>query len=362
MKNKPIKSIISTIKKSDYGITPEGQFVDLYKLTNTNGIEVDIITYGGIITSLKVPNKNGKIENIVLGFDSLEAYLNDNFYLGALIGRFANRISNGKFTLNQTEYEVAKNIEMHHLHGGDKGFDKVVWKAKPIIENDSVSLKLTYFSRDMEEGYPGNLTTTVTYTLTNNNELKVFYEATTDKITIVNYTQHSYFNLSGDLSKQILDHELIINADTFLPVDEKAIPTGMFKSVVDTPFDFRTAKAIGKDIHANNEQLMIGNGYDHNWVLNNQNKSSRFVASAFHSESGRFLEVFSDQPGIQLYSGNSVNNDLVLKKGINYIQYSGFCFETQHYPDTPNQKNFPTVMLKPGETFKSSTVFRFSVK
>ena len=349
-----------SIQKSNFGAMPDGQTVEVYKLNNVNGLEVGIITYGGIITSLKVPDKAGKIEDVVLGYDTLLEYVDSNLFFGALIGRYGNRIAKGKFSLNGNEYILAKNNGENHLHGGITGFDKVVWSAEPIEAENA--LKLTYVSKHMEEGYPGTLTTTVTYTLTNNNELKVSYEATTDKSTIVNLTQHSYFNLSGDGTKRITDHLLHIDADTFLPVDEGLIPTGEFRNVENTPFDFRSPKAIGQDISMKNEQLMLGQGYDHNWVLNHQDKGIRFVASAYHPESGRLLEVFTDQPGMQFYSGNFLDGEYHGKNGITYVDRTGFCLETQHYPDSPNQKDFPSVVLNPGEQYRSSTVFKFSIK
>jgi len=351
----------NAIVKSNFGNMPDGQLVELYKLKNANGMEVEVMTYGGIITSLKVPDKTGKLEDIVLGYDTLQQYVESNPFFGALIGRYGNRIAKGKFSLNGTEYTLATNNGENHLHGGNKGFDKVVWSAQPL-ETDN-TLKLTYISQDMEEGYPGTLTTTVTYTLTDNNELKINYKATTNKPTIVNLTQHSYFNLSGDASKLISDHELLIDADTFLPVDEGLIPTGEFRNVENTPFDFRTAKFIGQDISADNLQLQLGQGYDHNWVLNHhEDKGIRFAASAYHPESGRVLEIFTDEPGIQFYSGNVLDGEYHGKNGITYIDRTGFCLETQHYPDSPNQKTFPSVVLNPGEQYSSNTVFKFSIK
>ena len=315
MENHPSRS---KILKTHYGKTPEGQIVESYKLKNNDGIKVNIISYGGIITSLKVPDNNGVMEDIVLGYDTLEEYFEDKSFFGALIGRFANRIANGKFSLNETEYRLANNNGENHLHGGNKGFDSVVWTAEPIESEDSSILKLSYLSKDMEEGYPGNLEVIVTYTLTNNNELKVLYEATTDKTTIVNFTQHSYFNLSGDFTESILEHELFINADTFLPINEALIPTGEFRNVSNTPFDFRIAKQIGKDIEKDYNQLNFGLGYDHNWVLNNQKEGIRFIASTYERKSGRLLEVFSDQPGVQMYSGNFINNNLKIKNNLPY--------------------------------------------
>lgn len=346
--------------KKPFGNTPDGDQVDQYTLTNANGMEVKIITYGGRITSLKAPDQNDKFENVVLGFDSLEQYLEDNPFFGALIGRFGNRIAKGKFSLDGNEFTLAKNDGSNHLHGGEKGFDKVVWKAE---EAGELSLKLTYVSEDMEEGYPGRLETTVTYTLTQDNALEVEYEATTDKTTVVNLTQHAYFNLSGDFSNKILDHKLRINADEFVPVDETLIPTGELTSVAGTPFDFREAKVVAQDIENENQQLSRGKGYDHCWVLNDQDKGMRFAASAYHEDSGRMLEVYTDEPGIQFYSGNFLDGTLPQAGGEGtYGHRSGFCLETQHYPDSPNQKGFPSVKLEPGETYSSKTSFKFSTK
>lgn len=349
-----------TISKAAFGVTADSVQVDSYTLKNQQGMEVQIITYGGIITSLKVPNKAGVIEDVVLGYPTLAQYEKSSPYFGALIGRYGNRIAKGKFSLDGTEYALATNNGPNHLHGGEKGFDKVVWSAEVL--DDEGALKLSYLSKDMEEGYPGNLKTIVTYTLTEDNALEVFYEATTDKKTIVNLTQHSYFNLSGDFSKTILDHEIMINADAFIPVDKTLIPTGELKEVANTPFDFRTAKPIGQDIDVENDQLKNGLGYDHCWVLNNQNQGIRLTATAFDKASGRFMEVFSDEPGIQLYTGNFLDGTLPSKQGGTYAYRTGFCLETQHYPDSPNQKEFPSVVLNPGETYKTKTSFKFSTK
>jgi len=342
------------IEKKAYGNTPQGENVDKYTLINQKGMEVGIITYGGIITSLKVPNKEGLMENVVLGYDSFENYTRGNSYFGAIIGRFGNRIANGKFILDGIIYQLAINNGPNHLHGGLKGFDKKVWNAMAIKGENAVSLKLSYLSKDIEEGYPGNLKVVVTYTLTNDNILEVLYEATTDKKTILNLTQHSYFNLSANFSQTILDHEITINADAFIPVDETLIPTGKIAMVTNTPFDFRNTKIIGKDIEANDDQLKKGSGYDHCWVLNNQNQEYKFAASAYHPESGRLLEVYTDEPGMQFYTGNFLEGT--------FLNRAGFCFETQHYPDSPNQKNFPSTVLTPGVKFSSKTAFKFSVK
>jgi aldose 1-epimerase len=351
-----------TIVKSEYGTTEKGEKVDSYKLKNQKGMEVDIITYGGIITSLKVPNKDGKSEEVVLGFNSLEQYMKPNPYFGALIGRFGNRIAKGKFTLDGKEYKLALNNDKNALHGGPEGFHRVVWTAEEAKGGDNASLKLKYVSKDMEEGYPGNLTVYVTYTLTNDNALDVVYEATTDKKTVLNLTQHSYFNLSSDFSKTILDHEITIDADKLVPVDATLIPTGELTDVTNTPFDFRKPKTVGKEIGAKDDQLKKGLGYDHCWVLNNQDKGERFAASAYDATSGRLLEVFTDQPGIQLYTGNFLDGTLPMRNGGTYAHRTGFCLETQHYPDSPNQKNFPSTVLSPGENYKTKTTFKFSVK
>jgi len=356
------KMEIATIEKTAFGTTAEGESVDKYTLKNQKGMEVDIITYGGIITSLKAPNKNGLYEDVVLGYDSLAQYTTKNPYFGAIIGRYGNRIAKGKFSLDGKEYQLATNDGPNHLHGGVKGFDKVVWTAVAIKGDSTSSLKLTYLSKDLEEGYPGNFTAVVTYTLTNDNVLEVLYEATTDKKTIVNLTQHSYFNLSANFSKTILDHEIVINADTFIPVDATLIPTGKLADVTNTPFDFRVAKVIGKDIEVKDDQLKKGLGYDHCWVLNNQNEGFKLAASAYHPESGRLLEIYSDEPGIQFYTGNFLDGTLPSKTGGTYAHRTGFCLETQHYPDAPNQKNFPSTVLNPGEKYASKTSFKFSVK
>jgi len=358
----PMKEQIAIIK-SDFGKIPDSTVVEKYTLENINGLKMDVITYGGRITSLKVPNKDGELENVVLGFDNLADYeRGDDPFFGALIGRYGNRIAKGKFTLNGTEYSLATNNGENHLHGGVKGFDRVVWNVEPLETENGSALKLTYLSKDGEEGYPGNLNVAVVYALTNEDVLEVSYEATTDKPTIVNLTQHAYFNLSGDFTKPILDHDLVINADKFLPVDATLIPTGELSDVTNTPFDFRTSKAIGKNINDDNDQLKKGMGYDHCWVLNDQNNGMRFAASAYHPESGRLLEIYTDEPGIQFYSGNFLDGTLPMPNGGTYARRTGFCLETQHYPDTPNQSDFPSVVLNPGDTYKTQTTFKFSTK
>ncbi|MFX0555178.1 aldose epimerase family protein [Maribacter sp. CXY002] len=359
MKEEPIKT--ATIERSEYGTTTDGKKVALFTLKNKGGIEVEIITYGGRITSLKSPDKEGNLKNVVLGFDNLAQYEEDNPYFGALIGRYGNRIAKGKFTIGDKEYQLAQNNGDNNLHGGLKGFDKQVWDAEISEGETSVSLILSYTSQDMEEGFPGTLETKVTYTLNDHDSLDVLYEATTDKATVVNLTQHAYFNLSGDFSKPILDHIVEIDADHYLPVDSGLIPTGELASVEGTPFDFRQPKMVGQDISVENEQLKLGGGFDHCWVLNNQSKGYREVASAYEPASGRYLEVFTDEPGIQFYTGNFLDGTLPAPTG-NYEQRSGLCLETQHYPDSPNQSDFPSVLLEPGEKYMTKTSFKLSTK
>src|SRR5690606_21209183 len=342
-----------TISKEPFGTTKDSIPVDKYILKNEKGMEISIITYGGIITSWTAPDKNGDYKDIVLGFNNVQGYENGSPYFGALIGRYGNRIANAKFSLDGTEYKLAANDGQNHLHGGVKGFDKVVWKAAEETTDSTASIVLTYLSKDMEEGYPGNLETKVTYTLDNNDELHVLYEATTDKKTVVNLTQHTYFNLSGDFSKSILDTEVSLNADAYLPVDATLIPTGELRPVEGTPFDFRQPKPIAKDIEVENEQLKRGGGYDHCWVLNNQNEGVRLAATAHDPQTGRLLEVYSDEPGIQLYTGNFLHGTLPSKQGGTYGHRTGFCLETQHYPDSPNQEAFPSVVLNPGDNYVS---------
>ena len=355
------ESLISMSKKQ-YGTTENGEVVDQYTLKNSKGMQVDIITYGGRITSLQVPDKEGTFSNVVLNFNSLEQYTKDNPFFGALVGRYGNRIAKAKFSLDGKEYTLAANNGENSLHGGIKGFDKVVWQAKEIEREGAPSLELHYLSKDMEEGFPGNLNVTVVYTLTEDNTLEVDYSATTDKKTIINLTQHAYFNLSGDFTKTILDHELQLDADAFVPVSESLIPTGELQDVSGTPFDFTSAKPIGQDINKEDDQLIKGLGYDHCWVLNNQDSGVRSVAKVYDPSSGRTLEVFTDEPGIQFYTGNFLDGTLPIPSGGTYAKRTGFCLETQHYPDSPNQPQFPKVVLSPGETYSTSTSFKFSTK
>jgi len=340
--------------KISWGKTAEGEPVDLYTLANARGAEARIATYGGIVVSLKVPDRSGAMGDVVAGFDNLDGYLKPGPYFGAIIGRYGNRIGQGRFFLNGKEYTLAKNNGENHLHGGLRGFDKRVWAAKPL---SAQSLELTYLSKDGEEGYPGNLSVTVTYTLTDANELKIDYSATTDKDTVVNLTNHSYFNLAGE--GDILGHEVVIHADRFTPVGKNLIPTGELRSVAGTPFDFRTAKAIGERIEQEDEQLIFGGGYDHNWVLNRTGSGLESAARVVDPKSGRVLEVLTTEPGLQFYTSNSLDGTLQ-GKGRTYTRRSAFCMETEHFPDSPNQPGFPSTLLQPGSVYRTTTVYRFS--
>lgn len=351
-----------SITKSDFGTTAAGEKVAKYALENKNGIQVTIITYGGRIISLRTPDKSGNMENVVLGFNNLAQYEEQNPYFGALIGRYGNRIANGEFSLNGTEYILAKNNGPNSLHGGLQGFDRKVWDSATEESDDFVKLILSYRSKDMEEGFPGNLNTTVTYTLKSDNSLDVLYESKSDKTTVINLTQHAYFNLSGDFSQSVLDHRVEIEADKFVPVDNELIPIGELRSVEGTPFDFRSPKLIGEDIDADQEQLNLGGGYDHCWVLNDQNSGYRRVAMAYHPDTGRTMEVLTSEPGMQFYTGNFLDDSLKTPNGGTYGKRSGFCFETQHYPDSPNQPNFPSVTLDAGATYSTRTTFTFFTK
>jgi len=345
-----------TVVKSSFGILPDSTEVNLYTLVNKSGITMKVTNYGGIITSLSVPDKNGKVADIVLGYDSLSDYLKATPFFGALIGRYGNRIAKGKFTLDGTEYDLAKNDGPNHLHGGVKGYDKVVWDAEDFKTDSTVGLKLHYLSKDGEEGYPGNLDITVTYTLSDNNTLTFDYTAATDKATPVNLTQHSYFNLAG--SGDIKSHELMIAASRYNVVDSTLIPTGELRDVKGSPFDFTTVKPIGQDLVAAGGKPI---GYDHNFILDTKTLTDLAVR-VVEPNSGRIMEVYTDQPGVQFYSGNFLDGTLTGKAGTVYQQYSGFCLETQHFPDSPNQAAFPTTILKPGETYQTTTIYKFSAK
>ena len=350
-----------SITGQPFGSTPDGKSAQLYTLTNAAGMKVQITNYGGIITSLSVPDRNGVSADVVLGYDHLDQYIKSNPFFGALIGRYGNRIAAGKFSLNGETYTLAVNNGVNHLHGGIKGFDKVVWDAKTAQTEQAVSLELSYLSVDGEEGYPGNLQAQVTYSLTNDNELQISYHATTDKPTVCNLTNHSYFNLKDGGASPILNHVLQINADRYTPVDATLIPTGELAPVEGTPFDFRRSTAIGARISDDNEQLKNGGGYDHNFVFNGEMGKLRLVATVSEPTTGRVMQVYTTEPGVQFYSGNFLDGSITGKKGVVYQKRSGLCLETQHFPDSPNQPNFPTTTLNPGETYQSKTVYKFTV-
>ena len=349
------------IEKTLFGNLSDGREVFLFSLKNEAGTEIQIINYGAIVKNLFVKNKKGKFEDVVLGYDSLNDYVNDNSFFGAIVGRYGNRIGNGKFSLDGKEYNLVINNGKNHLHGGKNGFFKVVWQAEPFVNEPGASLKLTYISKDGEEGYPGTVSITVIYTLTEENDLVINYEGKTDKPTILNPTHHSYFNLTGDFSKTILDHELQINADKFTLVDKECIPTGEIVEVKNTPMDFTFPHTIGLNINKNFEPLKDASGYDCNFVLNNYDLTVKKVASVYDSLSGRFLEVFTDQPGLQFYSGNFLEG-VKGKNGITYKSRTGLCLEAQHFPDSPNKPEFPSTVLRPGEIYKQTTIYKFSIK
>ncbi|MGX9120631.1 aldose epimerase family protein [Mesorhizobium sp. BHbsci] len=349
-----------SVDKTPFGNTQDGKAVDLYTLTNDRGASVKFIAYGGIITAINVPDRWGKLDNVVLGFKELADYESMNPYFGALIGRYGNRIGGAKFTLDGTQYQLAANNGPNSLHGGTKGFDKVVWAVEPLSSVSGAAARLNYTSKDGEEGYPGTLTVQVVYSLTNDNELRIDYEATTDKPTVVNLTSHSYFNLAGDGTGGVDDHILTINADRYTPVDATLIPTGQLASVTATPFDFRQGAPIGARIRSNDPQMAYGRGYDHNFVLNRSGGGLSLAARVYEPRSGRIMEISTTEPGVQFYSGNFLDSTLVGAAGQQYRQTDGFCLETQHFPDSPNKPSFPTTVLKPGETLKSTTIHKFS--
>jgi aldose 1-epimerase len=348
------------VSQRPFGQTKEGTPVTLFTLRNKQGAEAAICNYGGLVISLKVPDRNGQFGDVVLGYDNLADYIKDTPYFGAMIGRYGNRIAKGKFTLDGQEYTLAINNGPNALHGGLKGFDKVVWEPRVVASLDGASLELRYTSKDGEEGYPGTLTVKAVYTLTEDNGLKLEYTATTDKDTVVNLTQHSYFNLAGKGDN--LSHVVMIPADKFTPVDSTLIPTGELKPVDGTPFDFRTPTAIGARIGQDDEQLKFGNGYDHNWVINKQTGQLTLMARVYEPTTGRVLEVYSTEPGLQFYSGNFLDGKNKGKGRWVYQFRNGFTMEPQHYPDSPNQPSFPSVMLKPGQEYRNTIIYKFSVQ
>ncbi len=350
------------IEKTLFGKLSDGREVFKYSLKNDAGMRAEIINYGAIVTNLYIKDRNGVLADVVLGYDSLQGYVNDKSYFGAIVGRYGNRIARGKFSLDGKEYQLALNDGENHLHGGIKGFNKVLWTAEPMEEERGPSLKLTYTSPDGEEGYPGTVTITVKYTLTKENALEIRYEGKTDKPTIFNPTHHSYFNLTGTLTKSILDHQLIIYADSVTPVGSGLITLGTFAGVANTPMDFRALTTIGTHIGDQNDQLLLAKGYDHNWVLRDYNKEIRKVAEVYDPTTGRVLTLFTDQPGLQFYTGNFLDGTAKGKNDIAYQYRTGFCLEAQCYPDSPNKPNFPSAVLRPGDVYRQITVYQFSTK
>jgi aldose 1-epimerase len=360
--NETKKEEAMSIKVENAGVLASGDSVKVYTLKNAAGMEVSIMDLGGTITKWTAPDKDGKFADITLGSNTPQDYLTTTKYLGALIGRFGNRIAKGKFSLDGIEYTLPVNNGPNALHGGLKGFNAVIWKAIPI-EGAEPGLKLTYLSKDGEEGYPGNLTVEVVYTLKADNSLTIDYTATTDKNTVVNLTNHAYFNLKGEGKGDILDHEIVLNADKYLPTDAGLIPTGELKPVAGTPFDFTTAHLIGERINDTTDiDIKLGGGYDHCWVFTDQSNKLKSVAMVTEPVSGRTMEVLTTEPAVQFYTGNFLNGSATGKSGVKYERRYGFCLETQHFPDSPNQAAFPTTVLKPGETYKTTTIYKFGVK
>lgn len=353
------------VSKADFGKTATGTPVEIYTLRNSNGLTARIMTYGATVVSLEVPDKDGKLGDVVLGFDSVAEYEKGSPYFGCTVGRYANRIGGAKFSLDGKDYTLAKNDKENTLHGGKVGFDKVVWTAAEVQDKRGPSVKFTHTSPDGDEGYPGTLKASVTYTLTNNNRLRIRYEATTDKKTVCNLTHHSYFNLSGAGAGNILGHELQIEADRFTPVDATLIPTGELRELAGSPLDFRTATKIGARIDADDEQIKLGGGYDHNYVLRaptDPKKPLRKAATVHDPASGRTMEVLTTEPGLQFYTGNFLDGSLKGKGGKTYVKRGALCLEAQKFPDSPNKPSFPTSVLEPGQTYKQTTVYAFGVK
>ena len=347
------------IDKQAFGEMLDGRTVHLYTLTNANGVEARITNFGGIVVSLSVPDRDWNMGDVVLGYGTLEEYLGDDRYFGCIVGRYANRIARGRFSLNSVEHVLVRNDGENHLHGGEKGFNKVLWGAEEVEGEDEPGLSLTYLSRDGEEGYPGNLSVRVVYLLTDEDELRIEYAATTDRDTVVNLSHHSYFNLAGAGAGEVLGHVLMIDADRFTPVDLGLIPTGELESVNGTPFDFLDPTEIGARIDMGCEQLRLGGGYDHNWVLNGENRSPSLAARVFEPSTGRVMEVYTTEPGIQVYTGNFLG-DVTGKGGRVYRRRGGLCLEAQHFPDSPNRPGFPSTILRVGDTYTQTTVYKFS--
>jgi aldose 1-epimerase len=346
--------------KQVFGIGPDGAKIDLYTLSNAAGMRAQITNYGGIVTSLLVPDREGRLGDVVLGFDCIDGYLKKHPYFGAICGRYANRIAGGRFTLNGIEYTLARNDGDHHLHGGIRGFDKMVWQAADLASVGGAALRLAYSSRGGDEGYPGNLDVVVTYTLTDANELWIDYLATTDADTVLNLSHHGYFNLADGGTSEVLGHEVTIDAARFLAVDAALIPTGELRDVRGTPMDFSRATAIGARIDGDDEQLVNGRGYDHTWVVNGAPGQLRLAARVHEPTTGRVMEVLTTEPGVQFYTGNFLDGTVTGKGGSVYRRRHGLCLECQHFPDSPNKPQFPTTVLKPGQRYTQTTVYRFS--
>ena len=347
------------IKKDPFGHTGDGKAIDRYTLTNDKGMAAQIITYGAAMVSLKIPVRNGGLVDVTLGYDTLDAYERDTAYFGATVGRYANRIAHGEMTLHGKRYHLNQNEGTNHLHGGSRGFNKVVWEATAPADQADPGIRLTYVSRHGEEGYPGNLSAVVSYRLTGENELRIDYLAETDRTTVINLSHHSYFNLAGAGSGDISDHLLTLYADRFTPVDGRLIPTGEMRSVMGTPMDFLTPHAIGARIEADDHQLSLGRGYDHNWIVNRKKEGLAIAARVTEPTSGRTMEVHTTQPGIHFYTGNFLKHPMAGKDRQVYGRRSGFCLETQHFPDTPNRPEFPPAVLEPGERYQETTIYRF---
>lgn len=350
------------IAKKPFGTLPDGREVELFVLTNHAGMKVSITTYGGIVTKLTAPDRRGHFADVVLGFDRLDHYISGHPYFGAIVGRYANRIANGSFTLDDETYALAVNHNENHLHGGITGFDKHLWQARPQSTPDGPWLQLNYVSADAEEGYPGRLDVTVTYTLTHDNALRIDYRAATDKPTPVNLTNHSYFNLAGQGNKSILDHRVSINADRYTPVDAGLIPTGELRKVKNTPMDLREPVAIDENIDIDDEQLSLAGGFDHNWVLNKAEAELSLATRVCDPATGRVMEVLTREPGIQFYTANFLDGSLSGKEGAVYTRRCALCLETQHFPDSPNRPEFPSTILTPGDLYDTTTIYRFSVQ
>jgi aldose 1-epimerase len=357
----PTKQVTPLIEKSIYATLPDGRVVSQFTLRNASGCSANIITYGATVTSLRVPDRNGKLADVVLGYDSLKGYVEDKSYFGAIVGRYGNRIGKGRFAIDGKKYQLTVNDGENHLHGGKVGFHKVLWDATVLNDSKEPTVAFRYVSKAGDEGYPGNVILTATYSLTNANELVVEYAGTTDAPTILNPTHHSYFNLTGDFNKTILNHQLMIEADMFTPVDRELITTGVLEEVKNTPMDFRTPTAIGAHINENMDQLDFGKGYDHNWVIRGERGKVRKAAELYDPASGRVLTVLTDQPGLQFYSGNFLDGS-THGKGVAFQHRTGLCLEAQCYPDSPNKPTFPSVVLQPGETYKQKTIYKFSSK